>query len=46
VPVAAVPMAIVLLVTTFTVHRSNGFSSIKHLSKRRRVQRWCASPDP
>jgi putative oxidoreductase len=32
VPVAAVPMIIVLLVATFTVHFSNGFSSIKLLS--------------
>jgi putative oxidoreductase len=32
VPVAAVPMIIVLLVATFTVHLSNGFSSIKLLS--------------
>lgn len=29
VPVAAIPMGIVLLVATFTVHLSNGFSSIK-----------------
>jgi putative oxidoreductase len=32
VPLAAVPMIIVLLVATFTVHLSNGFSSIKLLS--------------
>jgi len=32
VPVATVPMIIVLLVATFTVHVSNGFSSIKLLS--------------
>jgi putative oxidoreductase len=32
VPVAAVPMIIVLLVATFTAHFSNGFSSIKLLS--------------
>src|SRR5262249_31782953 len=32
VPVAAVPMIIVLLVATFTVHLPNGFSSIKLLS--------------
>jgi len=32
VPVAAVPMIIVLLVAIFTVHFSNGFSSIKLLS--------------
>ena len=32
VPVAAVPMITVLLVATFTVHFSNGFSSIKLLS--------------
>jgi putative oxidoreductase len=32
VPVATVPMVIVLLVATFTVHVSNGFSSIKLLS--------------
>src|SRR5215471_17629938 len=32
VPVAAVPMIVVLLVATFTVHLSNGFSSIKLLS--------------
>jgi len=32
VPVAAVPMIVVLLVATFTVHFSNGFSSIKLLS--------------
>jgi putative oxidoreductase len=29
VPLAAVPMAVVLLVATFTVHLPNGFSSIK-----------------
>ncbi len=32
VPVATVPMIVVLLVATFTVHLSNGFSSIKLLS--------------
>ena len=32
VPVATVPMIVVLLVATFTVHFSNGFSSIKLLS--------------
>ena len=32
VPLTAVPMIIVLLVATFTVHFSNGFSSIKLLS--------------
>jgi uncharacterized membrane protein YphA (DoxX/SURF4 family) len=32
VPVAAVPMIVVQLVATFTVHFSNGFSSIKLLS--------------
>jgi putative oxidoreductase len=32
VPVATVPMIVVLLVATFTVHVSNGFSSIKLLS--------------
>jgi putative oxidoreductase len=32
VPVAAVPMIVVLLVATFTVHLPNGFSSIKLLS--------------
>jgi len=32
VPVAAVPMIMVLLVAIFTVHLSNGFSSIKLLS--------------
>jgi len=32
VPLAAAPMIIVLLVATFTVHISNGFSSIKLLS--------------
>src|SRR6266403_1517188 len=32
VPVATLPMIIVLLVATFTVHVSNGFSSIKLLS--------------
>jgi putative oxidoreductase len=32
VPLAAVPMVTVLLVATFTVHFSNGFSSIKLLS--------------
>ena len=32
VPLAAVPMIVVLLVATFTVHISNGFSSIKLLS--------------
>jgi len=31
-PVATVPMIVVLLVATFTVHVSNGFSSIKLLS--------------
>jgi putative oxidoreductase len=32
VPVAAIPMIVVLLVATFTVHLPNGFSSIKLLS--------------
>jgi putative oxidoreductase len=32
VPVATVPMSIVLLVATFTVHLQNGFSSIKLMS--------------
>lgn len=32
VPVAAVPMIVVLLVATFTVHLPNGFSSIKLMS--------------
>lgn len=32
VPVATVPMIVVLLVATFTVHLPNGFSSIKLLS--------------
>jgi putative oxidoreductase len=32
VPIAAVPMIVVLLVATFTVHLPNGFSSIKLMS--------------
>lgn len=32
IPIAAVPMIVVLLVATFTVHLPNGFSSIKLLS--------------
>ena len=32
IPLASIPMAIVLLVAIFTVHVPNGFSSIKLLS--------------
>jgi putative oxidoreductase len=32
VPLASVPMIVVLLVATFTVHLPNGFSSIKLLA--------------